>query len=526
MSGSEMSINRQGTTMNLRHWPLGLRLSAGFAVLLVLMLVMLVTGVAQLGRSDLATQRMAQAERGRTLADQWQSLTVLNHNRTSAIEVSGKNPDVIRRFEAPMKEVNDQISQVQQDIVPVFIEPEGKALLATVGERRQQAITAKKALLSAAAAGGATDKESEALAQSFTAYIQSLADLSTYSKRVAEEAAAEVKHAAQTGTWLLYGCGLASLLLGSLFAWIITRSVASPVTQAVQITEAIAAGDLSQPIEVDRGDELGRLLESLRTMQTSLCATVGSVRTAVDSITTASGEIATGNQDLSARTEQTAANLQETATSMEQLSETVRLNAESARNANQLASSASGAAQRGGSVVSEVVTTMSEISTSSRKIADIIGVIDGIAFQTNILALNAAVEAARAGEQGRGFAVVAGEVRSLAQRSANAAKEIKSLITSSVERVDAGSRLVEDAGATMREIVASVQRVSGIINEITSAASEQSDGIGQVNQAVGQLDQMTQQNAALVEQSAAAAQSLKDQAVRLSKVVGVFRTER
>jgi methyl-accepting chemotaxis protein len=247
------------------------------------------------------------------------------------------------------------------------------------------------------------------------------------------------------------------------------------------------------------------------------------VQNATESIGTASAEIATGNQDLSARTEQTASNLQQAASSMEQLTGTVKQSADSARHANQLATSAAEVAARGGQVVSQVVATMDDINASSKKIADIIGVIDGIAFQTNILALNAAVEAARAGEQGRGFAVVASEVRSLAQRSAEAAKEIKGLIGASVEKVEGGSRLVADAGRTMAEIVSSVQRVSDIIGEITAASAEQSDGIGQINTSVSQLDQMTQQNSALVEQSAAAADSLKEQAVKLAQVVGTFK---
>src|SRR5439155_19135741 len=268
------------------------------------------------------------------------------------------------------------------------------------------------------------------------------------------------------------------------------------------------------------------LLQTLSAMQASLRQIVGQVRASTDSISTASAEIATGNQDLSARTEQTASNLQQAASSMEQLTGTVKQSADSARQADRLASSAAEVAARGGQVVSQVVSTMNDINASSKKIADIIGVIDGIAFQTNILALNAAVEAARAGEQGRGFAVVAGEVRNLAQRSAEAAKEIKALIGASVDKVDSGSRLVADAGKTMQEIVSSVQRVADIIGEITAASSEQSDGIGQVNQSVVQLDQMTQQNASLVEESAAAAESLKEQALRLAQVVGAFRLER
>ena len=294
---------------------------------------------------------------------------------------------------------------------------------------------------------------------------------------------------------------------------------------AVKVAQTVAAGDLTQPVHVHGNDELASLMTALKVMQARLASLVSQVRSGVDSVGTASHEIARGNADLSSRTEQTASNLQQTASSMEQLTGTVKQSADSARQANQLAASATQVAQRGGSVVSQVVATMEQINTSSKKIADIIGVIDSIAFQTNILALNAAVEAARAGEQGRGFAVVASEVRNLAQRSAEAAKEIKGLIGASVHNVESGSKLVADAGATMNEIVASVQRVTDIIGEITAAASEQSDGIGQVNTAVTQLDQMTQQNAALVEQSAAAAQSLKDQAQRLSAVIATFKVD-
>jgi methyl-accepting chemotaxis protein len=307
------------------------------------------------------------------------------------------------------------------------------------------------------------------------------------------------------------------------FTWLNMRSICEPLDSARGLAASIAAGDLTQQVSVEGRDETAAMLRALGAMQASLQDMVAQVRSSTESIGTASHEIATGNQDLSSRTEQTAANLQQAASSMEQLTGTVRQSADSARQANQLASSAAEVAARGGKVVSEVVSTMEEINASSKKIADIIGVIDGIAFQTNILALNAAVEAARAGEQGRGFAVVAGEVRNLAQRSAQAAKEIKGLIGASVEKVDSGSKLVADAGQTMKEIVGSVQRVTDIIGEITAAASEQSDGIGQVNTAVVQLDQMTQQNAALVEQSAAAAESLKAQAGQLARAVGSFR---
>ena len=300
-------------------------------------------------------------------------------------------------------------------------------------------------------------------------------------------------------------------------------SICRPLADARRMALAIAGGDLSQRIAAEGKDEVADLQRALTDMQQGLGALVAQVRDASGSIATASQEIATGNQDLSQRTEQTASNAQEAVASLSQITSNVQQTASSSQMANQLASSASSTATRGGSVVAQAVASMHEISASSRKIGDIIGLIDSIAFQTNILALNAAVEAARAGEQGRGFAVVASEVRSLAQRSAAAASDIKGLIHNSVTAVDGGVRHVEDAGAAMKEIVASVQRVGDIIGEITAAASEQSAGIGQVNQSVGEIDRMTQQNAALVEESAAAAESLREQAARLSKVVQQFR---
>ena len=302
-----------------------------------------------------------------------------------------------------------------------------------------------------------------------------------------------------------------------------SASITRPIAYASKVAESIAEGDLTMPIHAEGRDEATALLAALDHMQNSLRRVVGQVEDSSRRLQAASGDIASGNTDLSQRTEQAAGALQQTASSMEQLTGTVGHTAESARTANQLASTAATVAARGGEVVAQVVSTMQEINTSSRKIADIIGTIDGIAFQTNILALNAAVEAARAGEQGRGFAVVAGEVRSLAQRSAEAAREIKSLIGNSVEKVESGSRLVQDAGNTMGEIVASVQRVSDIIGEISAAAAEQSAGIGSVNVAVSQLDRMTQQNAALVEQSAAAAESLKDQSRQLATAIASFK---
>ena len=315
------------------------------------------------------------------------------------------------------------------------------------------------------------------------------------------------------------------VLLAGLMALFLIRAIARPLHDAAQVARSVAAGDLTQRIEVDSTNETGQLLQALRDMTDSLLRTVGAVRHSTETITVAAGEIASGNADLSSRTEAQAGSLEETASSMEELTSTVRQNADNARQANQLVVSASEIATRGGNVVGQVVSTMGDIQDSSRKIADIIGVIDGIAFQTNILALNAAVEAARAGAQGRGFAVVAAEVRTLAQRSAAAAKEIKGLIDDSVGKVASGSKLVDEAGATMDEIVSSVRRVADIMSEITAASQEQSDGIEQVNQAIGQMDQMTQQNAALVEQAAAAAQSMQDQARELSRAVGIFRLD-
>jgi methyl-accepting chemotaxis protein len=321
------------------------------------------------------------------------------------------------------------------------------------------------------------------------------------------------------------GTIIAAVLFAGLFGLALIRGISRSLRQAVDASNAVAQGDLTHPIRVEGKDEVAQLLTALSAMQTSLVGIVGQVRQGTDTIATASGQIAAGNMDLSSRTEQQASSLEETAASMEELTSTVKQNADNARQANQLAVSASSVAIKGGSVVSQVVGTMGAINTSSRKIVDIIGVIDGIAFQTNILALNAAVEAARAGEQGRGFAVVAAEVRNLAQRSAAAAKEIKTLIDDSVSKVEEGSTQVAEAGKTMDEIVDSVKRVTDIMAEITAASQEQTQGIEQINQAITQMDQVTQQNAALVEEAAAAAQSLQEQASGLMQVVSVFRLD-
>ena len=328
-----------------------------------------------------------------------------------------------------------------------------------------------------------------------------------------------------TFQWISTASIVLSIGLIVALGWAIISSVRSSMQQAQEAVNAVARGDLTYPIAVQGRDEVGELMQALAAMQSNLTSVVATVRSGADGVATASSEIAQGNSDLSSRTEQQASALEETAASMEELGSTVRQNADNARAANQLAVSASTVAVQGGEVVAEVVETMKGINDSSRKIADIISVIDGIAFQTNILALNAAVEAARAGEQGRGFAVVAGEVRSLAGRSAEAAKEIKALITASVERVEQGTALVDKAGATMTEVVASIRRVTDIMGEISAASSEQSAGVGQVGEAVTQMDQATQQNAALVEEMAAAASALNAQAGELVNAVAVFKLD-
>ncbi len=512
--------------MNLNNLKIGQRLALGFGTLLTLMAMLFVFALWQLQTGMKAAAQADEYERRATVALEWSQLTELNFSRTVAVAKSAGMPQVEAYFAPLMKDTSARISELQKNLEASIDSDKGKALMVDTAAKRKNYVELRKdlvALVMGADAVAAEKLLAEQLMPAAQTYLASMKAFRDYQRELAAEHSQSVAADMQRAQMVLGVLLVAGMAFGILMAWTIARSVAAPVKDAVRAAETIASGDLTQRIDSARRDELGDLLRSVGRMQESLRTLVGQVRSSTDNIGTASAEIASGNQDLSARTEQTASNLQQTASSMEQLTGTVKQSADSARQANQLAASAAEVAQRGGSVVSQVVSTMDEINASSRKISDIIGTIDGIAFQTNILALNAAVEAARAGEQGRGFAVVAGEVRTLAQRSAEAAREIKALIGASVEKVDTGSKLVADAGSTMGEIVASVQRVTDIIGEITAAASEQSDGIGQVNTAVTQLDQMTQQNAALVEQSAAAAESLKDQAQRLAQVVASFR---
>ena len=368
-----------------------------------------------------------------------------------------------------------------------------------------------------------SQKELQEHAAALAQYLKTIDQLLAESEKSSVAAADAMIADASRAQWVSALAVAFVVGLSALFGWLLRRSIVLPLRQASDAAALVAQGDLTVRMATDRTDEIGELLTALNSMVESLHYVVTEVRDSGESIHVASSEVAAGNTDLSARTEHTASSLQQTAASIAQLAQTVAANADSTRQANTLAHSAAQVAKKGGEVVGEVVKTMDEINASSKKIADIVGIIDGIAFQTNILALNAAVEAARAGEQGRGFAVVASEVRNLAGRSANAAKEIKALIATSVDRVSDGARLVVTAGSTMQDIVTSVQQVTTLMSEINAASSEQSSQIGQVSQAVDQLDHMTQQNAALVEEGAAAAQSLKDQANRLAGAMGQFQ---
>ncbi|HEU4459408.1 MAG TPA: methyl-accepting chemotaxis protein [Methylibium sp.] len=427
-----------------------------------------------------------------------------------------------KRFDAS----RDKVVGIYKKLEPMLHTAAGKALFAELQAERSEYVKTLAVYRDLVGTGDMVASRSmlmQTLRPQHRQYLNALEQFSHAQAALMADAGKLTEKTAQQATMMMVAATLFGILAASLSGWLVARSISKPVGRAIALADSVAKGDLTAEIVVDREDEIGSLLKSLKTMNENLARVVGQVRQSSESIATGSSQIATGNADLSQRTELQASNLQQTAASMEELTSTVRNNADTAQQANQLASAASSAATQGGQVVSQVITTMQDITASSKKIADIIGVIDGIAFQTNILALNAAVEAARAGEQGRGFAVVASEVRSLAQRSANAAKEIKALIGDSVDKVETGSRLVNDAGHSMDDIVRQVQRVSDLIGEISSATNEQSSGIGQVGQAVSELDKTTQQNAALVEESAAAAESLKQQASRLADIVGVFK---
>ncbi|MEO5794371.1 MAG: methyl-accepting chemotaxis protein [Rhodoferax sp.] len=501
------------------------RLSVGFALILLLCFISILVGIVKLNASAQATQYIVsdpiQTER---LVSDWYRDIHTSVRRTTAIAKSS-DPSLASYFAQDAATSSERSSKAQKTLEPLMKTDAEKALFTAIGNTRKSYVEARDAV-SALKKEGKSDEANQMLEQKFTpagkAYMDALEALMLAQRQEIDQEAKGTAESTTHGRDLLIAVGTLSLLVGIGSAWWLAGSITRPLAEANRAARQVAAGDLTGRIETHSTDEVGQLLTSLQDMQANLVRVVSSVRQGSDSVSTASAEIAEGNHDLSSRTENQAAALQETAASMQELSSTVQQNADNARQANQLALRASTVAVKGGEVVGQVVQTMKGINDSSQKIADIIGVIDGIAFQTNILALNAAVEAARAGEQGRGFAVVASEVRSLAGRSAEAAKEIKLLITASVERVAQGTTLVDQAGTTMAEVVGAIRQVSDIVGEISAASTEQSAGVRQVGEAVTQMDQATQQNAALVEEMAAAS-SLQGQASDLVQVVSQFK---
>ncbi|WPG39126.1 methyl-accepting chemotaxis protein [Variovorax sp. EBFNA2] len=507
---------------------IGTRLGLGFATVLLLL-----AGVAGLGLRSMAdvqarldsivTGNNARLEAVNKMADAIRDIAIFDSNMILLTDA-----DTMREEAGRIAAAREQFSGARKVLAGLVDTADGKALLARADEKVAVVVPLNNQMTELALQNRNEEATTLFISKFQPAVRSVITELDAMSAQESVLAASANAQAMAGYLWarnLMLALGAVAILVGAAIAWLIMRSITRPLDEAVQVAEKVAAGDISSRIEVRSTDETGRLMHALKEMNESLVKIVGEVRTGTQTIATASGQIASGNQDLSSRTEEQASSLEQTAASMEELTSTVKQNADNARQANQLAVTASEVAVKGGAVVSQVVDTMGSINASSKKIVDIIGVIDGIAFQTNILALNAAVEAARAGEQGRGFAVVASEVRSLAQRSAAAAKEIKTLIGDSVEKVEEGSKQVAEAGRTMEEIVGSVKRVTDIMGEITAASQEQTSGIEQINQAIVQMDQVTQQNAALVEEASAAAQSLQEQAGSLVQAVSVFKLD-
>ncbi|MYM25861.1 HAMP domain-containing protein [Duganella sp. FT135W] len=510
----------------LANISIGKRLALGFTIILAF--AMLITGISvwRLQGVASATSEMMEVPlaKERMISD-WSGKIDSGIRRTTAIARSS-DASLGAYFAEESKASSAASSELQKKIEGLISDADEKELFGRIGEQRKVYLSSRDQIAKLKTAGELEEanKIFETVFRPGTASYQALIVELLKMQRAKIDAAAEhIQEVASSSRKLLYALAVLVLAFGVTCAWLLTTGITGPLQEAVSAARRVASGDLTGHIDDSAKDETGQLLSALKDMNAALLGIVTEVRSGTDHITTSSFEIAQGNQDLSRRTEQQAGALEETASSMEELTSTVKHNADNARQANQLAASAAQVAVKGGDVVAQVVGTMDSINQSSSKIVDIIAVIDGIAFQTNILALNAAVEAARAGEQGRGFAVVASEVRNLAQRSASAAKEIKALIGDSVEKVNLGSKLVADAGSTMGEIVASVQKVSDMISEITAASSEQSAGINEVNHAIGSMDAVTQQNAALVEEAAAAAESMQQQAAALAQAVSVFK---
>jgi methyl-accepting chemotaxis protein len=510
----------------MKNLRIGARLGIGFSVVLMLTMLMTGIGIWRLQTVAQATHDLTQEPlaKERFISD-WYRNVFTGVRRTSAIAKSS-DPSLGPFFAEETAASTRGAAELQKKIEPLLSTAEEKTLWVEIQEKRRLYLSTRDATTKAKGEGNLAEADRLLqqtflpAAKNYQEVIQKLLDMQ---RKNIDATSRDIDAISESSRNLLIALGALVLVFGTACAWLLTVGITGPLRKSVEIARTVASGDLTSHIEVSSKDETGQLLQALKDMNESLVRMVSEVRSGTDTIATASSEIASGNLDLSARTEEQASSLEETASSMEELTSTVKQNADNARQANQLAVTASDVAVKGGTVVSQVVETMGSINASSQKIVDIISVIDGIAFQTNILALNAAVEAARAGEQGRGFAVVASEVRNLAQRSAAAAKEIKTLIDDSVHKVDAGSKLVGEAGATMSEIVDSVKRVTDIMAEIMAASQEQSAGIEQVNQAIGQMDQVTQQNAALVEQASAAAESMQEQAGKLAQLVGTFR---
>jgi methyl-accepting chemotaxis protein len=510
----------------LKNMKVGNRLALGFAIVLVFSILSTLFGMIQLNTlAREAEEMLAQPIQKERYAADWNRNIAVAVIRTSAIAKSS-DASLIPFFAANAALTTKTTADILKMLEPLIVGEEEK-------KAYDDALAVRKTYLSSRdqvgklKAEGKTEEADEILtktylpaAESYQGIVAKFLAVQRKNLDLMKGRMADIKQSAQTRFMLL---SLLSLAFAIACAWWLTVGITGPVRRAVAIARRVADGDLTEDIQVTSTDELGQLQQALKDMNGNLLTIVREIRTGTDAMATASSEIAAGNLDLSSRTEQQAASIEETASSMEELTSTVKQNADNAMQANTLTNNASDVATEGGAVVAQVVKTMADITTSSKKIVDIIGVIDGIAFQTNILALNAAVEAARAGEQGRGFAVVAAEVRTLAQRSAGAAKEIKGLIDDSVNKVDAGSTLVERAGSTMEQIVSSVRRVADIMGEITAASREQSAGIEEVNRAIAQMDQVTQQNAALVEESAAAAGAMYEQATGLAHAVSAFK---